>query len=87
MWVFVFWTLRVIVWNVVFSYLKDFSSSFVFYYLSNEGLYINFYKIGKYFLSYFGFYVENVVTNVKLFVFLSLFYGQFVLDHSNFGNV
>ena len=26
----------------------------------------------KAFLSYFGFYIENVVTNGKLFVFLSL---------------
>ena len=29
--------------------------------------------------SYLGFYIENVVINVKLFVFLSLFYGQCVL--------
>ena len=30
-------------------------------------------------LSCFGFYIETVGTNGKLFVFLSLFYGQFVL--------
>ena len=30
-------------------------------------------------LTYFGCYTKNVVTNGKLLVFLSLFYGQFVL--------
>ena len=38
-----------------------------------------FYEIGKEFLSYPGFYNENVVTNGKFLVFLSLFYEQFVL--------
>ena len=33
----------------------------------------------KVLLSYFCFYVENVVSYRKLFVSLSLFYGQFVL--------
>ena len=29
--------------------------------------------------AYFGYYIKNVVTNGELFVFLSLFYGQFVI--------
>ena len=36
-------------------------------------------KKEKNYLSYFGFYIANVVTNGKLVVFLLLFYGKFVL--------
>ena len=42
------------------------------------------YKIGKEFFVQFCLYIENLVTNGKLFVFLALFYAQFVVVHNDF---